>query len=512
MTNSTDLQSLLKRLEKATARLEEMATKRAEQKASGSTGASASASSGSEGKADLGAEAGADSKPVLEYESMVKPYVTKYVEVSKQIGGFVGEQAQLIESLYNAQRNFIRVAGLTKKPAASQLPDLVSAQQELIQQVIAIKDKNRPYELFDNLSAVAEGIAAFGWVVVEPTPVPYINDMKDSAQFYANRVLRAWKEKDEKQVEWVKALLSVLRELAAYVKQFHTTGLVWNPKGEDPAKALQALKSGSSAPAAPAPAPSGGAPPPPPPPPPPVFDSESNKDTNTASLGGSASRGALFAEINKGNAVTGGLRKVDKSEMTHKNPNLRASSVVQGGSSHSSTKPNTQSAPKAQQQPPRMELQGLKWVVENYGTEHLTIEATETKQTVYMYNCKGTTLEVKNKLNGIAIDNCQKCGIIFDSLVAQCEIINSKSVQVQARESVPSIQIDRTDGAHVFLSETARDNTQITTAKASEVNISFPYETSNPDDDNFVEQPVPEQLQTVIKNGKLVTTILEHTG
>jgi adenylyl cyclase-associated protein len=37
---------------------------------------------------------------------------------------------------------------------------------------------------------------------------------------------------------------------------------------------------------------------------------------------------AVFAELNRGEAVTKGLRKVDKSEMTHKNPALRAQGVV----------------------------------------------------------------------------------------------------------------------------------------------------------------------------------------
>lgn len=37
---------------------------------------------------------------------------------------------------------------------------------------------------------------------------------------------------------------------------------------------------------------------------------------------------AVFAELNRGEEVTKGLRKVDKSEMTHKNPALRAGSVV----------------------------------------------------------------------------------------------------------------------------------------------------------------------------------------
>lgn len=36
----------------------------------------------------------------------------------------------------------------------------------------------------------------------------------------------------------------------------------------------------------------------------------------------------MFAELNRGEEVTKGLRKVDKSEMTHKNPALRAGGVV----------------------------------------------------------------------------------------------------------------------------------------------------------------------------------------
>ncbi|KAJ1668106.1 suppressor of rasval19 [Coemansia sp. RSA 1813] len=512
MTNSIDLQHLLKRIEKATARLEEVANRKTEQKAqpaSSSVGSSADAGS-------LAGDAGADSKTVTEYVAMVKPLVQKYVECSSKIGGVVSEQAHELEALFDAQIEFIRIAGLTKKPSSEQLPELISVQQEAIQKVIALKDNNRPSELFDNLSTVAEGVSAFGWVVVEPTPVPYINEMKDSAQFYSNRVLKKWRETDENQVEWVKAFLGIFRELAAYVKEFHTTGLTWNMRGEDVSTAVAALKGKKAATSATGNI-SAQVPPPPPPPAPTAAELSEAKVSNAAQPAADppTSRSALFAQINKGNTVTSGLRHVDKTEMTHKNPCLRGTGTIKSssqGDSSGSQDAQAKKATVAQKRPARMELQGTKWVVENYGTEHLTIEATETRQTVYMYNCKGTTLEVKNKLNSIAIDGCQKCGVVFDALVAQCEIVNCKSVQVQSRETVPSIQIDRTDGAHVFLSEAARDSTIITTAKASEVNVSYPFETQSIEDDNFVEQPIPEQLQTVVKDGKLVTTVLEHAG
>lgn len=38
--------------------------------------------------------------------------------------------------------------------------------------------------------------------------------------------------------------------------------------------------------------------------------------------------GAVFSQLNKGEDITKSLRKVDKSEMTHKNPELRAGGVV----------------------------------------------------------------------------------------------------------------------------------------------------------------------------------------
>ena len=55
--------------------------------------------------------------------------------------------------------------------------------------------------------------------------------MNHAGQFYTNRVLKDWKEKNHVHVEWVKSWLQTLTELQAYVKQFHTTGLVWNKSG-----------------------------------------------------------------------------------------------------------------------------------------------------------------------------------------------------------------------------------------------------------------------------------------
>jgi adenylyl cyclase-associated protein len=71
------------------------------------------------------------------------------------------------------------------------------------------------------------------------------------------------------------------------------------------------------------------------------------------------------------------------------------------------------------------------------------------------------------------------------------------------------LQLDSTDVGQVFLSR-ASLGIEITTAKCSSINISLPVE--GEEEGVFEEQPVPEMLRTVVENGKLVTSVVEHAG
>lgn len=111
--------------------------------------------------------------------------------------------------------------------------------------------------------------------------------MNDAGQFYTNRVLKDWKEKDARHVNWVNAWVQTLTELQKYIKQYHTTGIVW--AGKTPITS------------------SGGPPPPPPgcPPPPPIG--------NLPAVGNLAlddTRNALFSQINQGEGITKGITQI----------------------------------------------------------------------------------------------------------------------------------------------------------------------------------------------------------
>ncbi len=58
---------------------------------------------------------------------------------------------------------------------------------------------------------------------------------------------------------------------------------------------------------------------------------------------------------------------------------------------------------------------------------------------------------MQGKINAITLDSCSKVGVLFESVVASCDIVNSKTVDVQVTGTVPTIAIDKSDGCQIYL-------------------------------------------------------------
>lgn len=462
------LDQLVARLEAATGRLEALA--------GGAPGGSAGGSSEASGEA------------VSSFDEIVSGPLKALTDASQKIGGEIHEQTEIFRKAFQAQREFIVVVSKSKKPADNVVQDLLKPTSDLISQAQDFREKHRSKkEAFNHLSAISEGIPALGWVMVTPKPAPYVTQMKEAAEFYTNRVL---KEGDDNHKAWAKAFPVVLNDLANFVKKYHTTGLVWNPKG---AEATAAASSSSSAPAAAAaapkatPAPAAAAP------------------AAAAPAGGA--KPDLFAALNKGGEITSGLKKVDKSQMTHKNPELRATSVVPG-----SVPPKTEKEVAkdiAADKPAKLALEGQKWAVEyQKNAQSLVIENPEAKHSVYVYKCTASTLVIKGKVNQITLDSCKKTAVVCDNVISGVDVVNCQSCQIQVNGVAPTVSIDKTDGLQIYLSKQGL-GTEILSSKSSEMNILIP---GAKEDDDMVETPIPEQFKSVYKNGKWHTGIVEHAG
>jgi adenylyl cyclase-associated protein len=184
--------------------------------------------------------------------------------------------------------------------------------------------------------------------------------------------------RDTAQVEWVKSFYKLMRSLVSYIKQHHVKGVQWHPQGIDAAEALRqhsppngaAAGFGSAAPPPP-PMPAGGIPQPPGLPPAPLLPG--------AAKAPAADMGAVFDQLNQGEGITKGLKKVDPSQQTHKNPSLRAQAPVPTrsdsqtsvGRGKSPAPPGKKPKPESMRtkKPPRKELDGNKWIIVSRHTQ-----------------------------------------------------------------------------------------------------------------------------------------------
>ena len=171
------------------------------------------------------------SASVASFDSILYGPLEQFLTASRTIGGDVGTVGDLVGTVFEMQKHFIQTVSASKQPKPDDLQKLLKPTSEMIGEIQQFRESNRRSEMFNHLSAISESIPALGWVAVSPAPAPYVKEMKDAGQFYTNRVLKDWKEKDNTHAVWVRSWVETLAQLQAFVKEFHTTGLVWNPKG-----------------------------------------------------------------------------------------------------------------------------------------------------------------------------------------------------------------------------------------------------------------------------------------
>ncbi|KAK8198556.1 suppressor of rasval19 [Zalaria obscura] len=541
-----NLTTLIKRLEAATSRLEDIASSTASFEQPTANGAPSGTVHQTSSMPELPTVSGDSPQPpsqpaapaqaalpatIIDMDNMITGDLKKFVDAGEGLDKIIADQSQAVSRAFTAQRQFLLVSTKSKKPdmTSPDFSDLIKDLQKEMSTVNDIRESNRASQYKDHLAMVGEGMGALQWVVFEGKPADYVAEILGGVQLFGNRVLKEYKEKDPKHVAFVQSYYSLWKSLQGYIRTHYPTGLTWNnsPTGIELGEALKQVQQSSSSSVPPAPAPpaaaAGGPPPPPPPPPLPKFDNDgppAPPPPGAKSAGGASDMGAVFDQLNRGEAVTSGLRKVDKSQMTHKNPSLRAGSEVPGLERSRSRGPETKPKPASMKaasaaaaapvkKEGRKELDGNKWIIENFDgpSEPIEIEVSLT-QSVLITKCNKTTIRLIGKANAVSIDNSARCNLIIDSLVSSVDVIKAPNFALQVLGTLPTIMLDQVDGAAVYLSKDSL-NTEVFTSKCSSVNVNLP---PLREEDDYKEVPLPEQIRTVVRDGQLVSEIVEHAG
>merc|ERR1711935_218895 len=146
---------------------------------------------------------------------------------------------------------------------------------------------------------------------------------------------------------------------------------------------------------------------------------------------------------------------------------------------------------------------GKRWEVIGYtagvdAKEPLEVKVDNTAHTVYIDGCKGTAkdgnliIKISGKFNAMTINNCQRCGIVFEDGVSTVEIINSKKLQVQVTGLMNNWSVDKSEEINLFISEQSRDNIHILSAQTEAFNVTVAKSA-----EDFKEFGFPEQIKTV---------------
>ncbi|KAL3614094.1 F-actin-capping protein subunit alpha [Castilleja foliolosa] len=471
-------ESLVKRLEAAVARLEALPAGGLRQGYAAEDGGAAAAMDPS----------------IVAFDDLISQYVGRVTSAAEKIGGPVLDVSKIIAESFNLQKELLVKIKQSQKPDMTGLVEFLKPLNDVMGKASALTEGRRS-DFFIHLKTGADSLSALAWIAYTgkdcgmSMPIAHVEESWQMAEFYCNKILVEYRNKDANHVEWAKALKELyLPGLRDYVKSHYPLGPVWSATGKVAAPA-------------PAKAPTARGPAPPPPPPASLFSSETAQPSSSRPKEGMS---AVFQEISSGKPVTSGLRKVT-DDMKTKNRADRSGVVTAAEKQGHAGSPAF-----SKTGPPKLELQmGRKWVVENQvGRNNLVIDDCDSKQSVYIYGCKNSVLQVQGKVNNITVDKCTKLGLVFKDVVAACEIVNCSGVEVQCQGSAPTISVDNTAGCQLYLSKDALE-ASITTAKSSEINVLTPG--SEPDGD-WVEEALPQQYIHVYKDGQFVTTPVSHSG
>lgn len=165
-------------------------------------------------------------------EGILKGEAANYLKLSSDIGGLVQSQAIAVQDCLEELSRFIIDGSRRSKPTSDEeLGGMLNPLGTKIGKVRQVMDDANPRDaLYNHVTAVGECIAALGWVQLDSKPVSFIAECEGIADAFLVKVAMTAKSLDNPQTHrnWANAVRGMMTQLKQYVKEFHTTGFLWN--------------------------------------------------------------------------------------------------------------------------------------------------------------------------------------------------------------------------------------------------------------------------------------------
>ena len=304
--------------------------------------------------------------------------------------------ASHLNTIWNSMRDIILLASQCRKPSpASALQESLAPHLAPIQSAMGEIRHAKLDRCYDwHVKSLMEMLACVSWVVMSPPPAPssFVKDTLGATEFWTNKIRKEYKGKQQEQIDFCDALKGLILDLSSYVKEYHLSGLLWNPKGVDVSEHMAVEKNSGNKKVEAAcdkvvemq-----------------VEEQEQEQEKRKEKVHDASTRSPDFMKelaskrTSDGNSAATGLRKVSREQQTWRKEYKAADAAGSGMGAVTSVKP---SAIKAAQRVDRkkggspscqFQAVGNKWVVEYQTKESnpngvCTIDIQNPKEQVYM--------------------------------------------------------------------------------------------------------------------------------
>ena len=186
---------------------------------------------------------GGEAPAVKAFDAYVKTSVVPLAQTCDSLGGLENAGSLLLDA-WEGVRSIIVLSTRAKtpdEPLAEALTPFLGKTQEAVKK---LRDLRLKRDWDRHQKTLVEMLGALSWILFKPPqqlPAPYVKEALGSAEFWANRIRKDFKGKDEAQIAFCDNVKRALADLVTYIVEYHKAGLSFNPRGVSIAEAAIVL-------------------------------------------------------------------------------------------------------------------------------------------------------------------------------------------------------------------------------------------------------------------------------
>ena len=171
--------------------------------------------------------------------------LTPFLNACNSIPKFSTELSMNIESIWKTMYSIIHMSSQCSKPKNHNMNNPSSIQEILmpfltpIQKAMTLIQSMKLDRKFDyHMKAIMEMLSCINWLIMisPPSPSTFVKDIVGATEFWCNKIRKEYKGKGDSvdescHIAFCSTMKELILDLSSYVKEYHLSGLMWNPKG-----------------------------------------------------------------------------------------------------------------------------------------------------------------------------------------------------------------------------------------------------------------------------------------